>query len=317
MKMDDILLLAYVDGELAPEEQLDVEKAINASADIAERVALLEASQLPYRQAYARQKLPPVPDSLKQKVAALTQAYSLPPNVTMRGTSAVGTGAGVNDPVSADAQSILSRSAPPRSRMRVALPWLAVAFVGGAFCCGIVLRLAPGAISGSSDRSGLQVADSGASPWVRAAASYQQLYSRDTVALDSPSPDVSARTVSNIRHEDGIELRVPDLSSMGLTFKRVQRLRFKDKPLVQIVYLPQEGPPVALCVMKDTKPDATISQQRVDRMDVVTWRQAELSYALIAEPGSANLNEIGKQIAGSSVGAMFSQRPSTGNETTG
>jgi hypothetical protein len=163
----------------------------------------------------------------------------------------------------------------------------------------------------------LQVADSGASPWVRAAASYQQLYSRDTVALDSPSPDVSARTVSNIRHEDGIELRVPDLSSMGLTFKRVQRLRFKDKPLVQIVYLPQEGPPVALCVMKDTKPDATISQQRVDRMDVVTWRQAELSYALIAEPGSANLNEIGKQIAGSSVGAMFSQRPSTGNETTG
>jgi len=241
----------------------------------------------------------------------------LPPNVTMRGTSAVGTGAGVNDPVSADAQSILSRSAPPRSRMRVALPWLAVAFVGGAFCCGIVLRLAPGAISGSSDRSGLQVADSGASPWVRAAASYQQLYSRDTVALDSPSPDVSARTVSNIRHEDGIELRVPDLSSMGLTFKRVQRLRFKDKPLVQIVYLPQEGPPVALCVMKDTKPDATISQQRVDRMDVVTWRQAELSYALIAEPGSANLNEIGKQIAGSSVGAMFSQRPSTGNETTG
>jgi hypothetical protein len=141
------------------------------------------------------------------EVAALTQAYSLPPNVTVRDTSAAGTaGAGVNDPVSADAQSTLPRSAPVRSRMRVAPPWLAVAFVGGAFCCGIVLRLAPGAISGSSDRSGLQVADSGALPWVRAAVGYQQLYSRDTVALDSPSPDVSARTVSNIHHEDGIGL---------------------------------------------------------------------------------------------------------------
>jgi anti-sigma factor RsiW len=317
MNIDDILLLAYVDGELAPGERLEVEKAINASADIAERVALLEASKLPYRRAYAQQTLPPVPDSLKQKIAALTQAYSLPPDVTTRGTSAVGTGAGVNDPVGADVQSAMLRFAPVRSRMRVALPWLAVAFVGGAFSCGIVLRLAPAAISGSSDGSVLQVADSGASPWVRAAAGYQQLYSRDTVAFDSPSPDVSARTVSDIRHKDGLELRVPDLSSVGLTFKRVQRLRFNDKPLVQIVYLPQEGPPVALCVMKDAKPDAAISHQRVDRMDVVTWRQAELSYALIAKPGVANLNEIGKQIAGSNVGAMFSQSHSAVNETTG
>jgi anti-sigma factor RsiW len=314
MKIDDILLLAYVDGELAPGERLEVEKAINASADIAERVALLEASKLPYRRAYAQQKLPPVPDSLKQKIAALTQAYSLPPDGATRVTSDAGTAPGVNDPVGADAQSPMLRSAPVRSRMRVALPWLAVAFVAGAFSCGIVLRLAPAAISGSSV---VQVADSGASPWVRAAASYQQLYSRDTVALDSPSPDVSARIVSNIRHEDGLEVRVPDLHSLGLKFMRVQRLRFNGKPLVQIVYLPQEGPPVALCVMKEAKPDAAISQHRVDRMDVVTWRQDELGYALIAEPGVVKLNEIGKQIAGSNVGSMFSQRTSTANETTG
>jgi anti-sigma factor RsiW len=317
MNIDDIQLLAYVDGELAPGERLEIEKAIDLSADIAERVALLEASKLPYRQAYAHQKLPPVPDSLKQKIAALTEAYSLPPDLTERSSSSAGVRAGVNDPVGADAQSSLPRSVPVRSRMRVAVPWLAVAFIAGAFCCGIVLRLAPGAISGSLDHSALQVADSDASPWVRAAAGYQQLYTRDTVALDSPSPDVSARTVSDIRHIDGLELRVPDLRPMGLTFKRVQRLRFNHKPLVQIVYLPQEGPPVALCVMKDTKPDAAVSQQRVDKMDVVTWRQDELSYALIAQPGAANLNEIGKQIAGSSVGAMFSQRTSTANETTG
>jgi anti-sigma factor RsiW len=318
MTMDDILLLAYVDDELAPEERLKVEKAIGTSADIAEQVALLEASKLPYRQAYARQKLPPVPDSLKQKVAALTQAYSLPPeDLVSRGTNSAGMGAGANDPVAAETQFGARRSTPVQSRMRVALPWLAVAFVGGAFCLGIVLRLAPGALSGLSGGSVQQIANSSASPWVRAAAGYQQLYSRDTVALDSQSPDVSARTVSDIRQKDGLELRVPDLRSVGLTFTRVQRLRFNDKPLVQIVYLPQEGPPVALCVMKDAKPDAAVSQQRVDKMDVVTWRQGELSYALIAKPGVANLNDIGKQIAGSSVGAMFSQLTSTLNETLG
>jgi anti-sigma factor RsiW len=317
MKMDDILLLAYVDGELAPQERLEVENAIHASADLAKRVELLQASQLPYAQAHARQKLPPVPDSLKQKVAALTQACSLPPNLAMSGTRAAGTAEGANDPVGTAAQSGLPRSRPIRSRMRTALPWLAVGFVVGAFCCGIVLRLAPAALSGSPEHAGLQLADNGASPWVRAAVGYQQLYSRDTVALDAPSPDVSARTVSNILHEDGLQLRVPDLSALGLTFNRVQRLRFNGKPLIQIVYLPQEGPPVALCVMKDAKPDAAISQQRVDKMDVVSWRQAELSYALIASPGVADLNEIGKQIAGSNVAAMFSQSRHTVNATTG
>jgi anti-sigma factor RsiW len=316
MTMDDILLLAYVDGELAPEERLEVEKAIQTSATLAERVALLEASKLPYRHAFAQQKLPPVPESLKQKIAELTEAYASPSNLGARLSSSAGTSAGVNDPVGSDSQAS-SRSTPIVSRMRVAMPWLAVAFVAGAFCCGAVLRLAPGVMSGSAQPASSQVASNGVSPWVRAAASYQQLYSRDTVALETPSPEASARTVSDIRHVDGLEIRVPDLRALGLTFKRVQRLRFNDKPLVQIVYLPQEGPPVALCVMKDAKPDAAVSQQRVDRMDVVTWRQDELSYALIAQPGAANLQDIGKQIAGSSVGAMFSQQMSTGDETVG
>jgi hypothetical protein len=147
--------------------------------------------------------------------------------------------------------------------------------------------------------------------------SYQQLYTRDTVALDAPAPDVSARTVSNIRHDDGLDLRVPDLSSMGLTFKRVQRLRFHDKPLVQIVYLPQKGAPVALCVTKDAKADAALAQLHLDGMDVVTWRQAKLSYALIAAPGVADLNSIGKQIAASTVGAIFSQQSFMESETAG
>jgi anti-sigma factor RsiW len=317
MTMDDILLLEYVDGNLEPDERLEVEKAIQTSADVARRVALLEASKLPYREAFAQQKLPPLPDSLKQNIAELTQAYLSPSAQAGNGTSAADTRAGANDPVSADAQSLLLRSAPVRSRLRVTAPWLAVAFVAGAFCCGVVLRLAPGALTGSSGQSGVQVADSGASPWVRAAASYQQLYTRDTVALNSPPPEVSAHIVSDIRHIDGLELRVPDLRSAGLTFNRVQRLRFNDKPLVQIVYLPQEGPPVALCVMKDAKPDAAVAQQQVDKMDVVTWRQGELSYALIADPGAANLKEIGKQIAGSSTGALFSQLMTTTNAMAG
>jgi anti-sigma factor RsiW len=120
---------------------------------------------------------------------------------------------------------------------------------------------------------------------------------------------VSAKTVADIHQIDGLPVRVPDLSAQGLEFKRIQRLRFHDKPLVQIVYLPKTGGPVALCVVKDAKPDQSIAQQKIDDMDVVTWRQSELSYALIGTAGQVDLDKLGKLIAKRDVDAMFSQAP--------
>ncbi|WP_241019472.1 hypothetical protein [Burkholderia sp. Ac-20345] len=67
--MDDILLMAYVDGELASHEREEVDRAIGTSADIARRVALFEASVLPYRYAFQRQEWPPLPQRLVGKVA--------------------------------------------------------------------------------------------------------------------------------------------------------------------------------------------------------------------------------------------------------
>jgi len=69
MKMDDILLTAYVDGELTSHEREEVDRAIGTSADIARRVALFEASVLPYRYAFQRQEWPPLPQRLVGKVA--------------------------------------------------------------------------------------------------------------------------------------------------------------------------------------------------------------------------------------------------------
>ncbi|MET3227875.1 UNVERIFIED_ORG: anti-sigma factor RsiW [Burkholderia sp. 1263] len=75
--MDDIVLMAYVDGELTSLEREEVEKAMSTSADIAERVALLEASVLPYQRAFRHQALPPVPDSLARKIDELAQAHTV------------------------------------------------------------------------------------------------------------------------------------------------------------------------------------------------------------------------------------------------
>lgn len=299
MKMDDLHLMAYVDGELSPHDRHEVEREMSRSVEVSDRVALLKASQLPYQEAFAHQKLPPVPESLTRKIEELARAASA-------ATAAVAS-AGANDDVLRHGANS-PPSAPVRSRLRNAAAWAAVAFVVGVFCGGAVLRLMPEASPGLNASSGpLASATDPASPWVRAAAGYQELYSRDTVAELRPDMASSAQTVDEIHKLDGLPVQVPDLSAAGLTFKRVQRLTFNGKPLVQIVYLPKTGAPVALCVMKEPKPNQTVSQQRVNKMNVVTWRQDELSYALIGEPNNVDLTALGTQISNSRVEPMFSQ----------
>jgi anti-sigma factor RsiW len=314
MKLDDILLMAYVDGELSPQERQQVAQQIAASPDAEERVAHLAASRLPFREAFGSQKLPPVPDSLTKKIEELARAHKAAAANSAAIASTVNVAAPVtpvapvnpvsersanDDQIEHNAQ--LPPSAPVRSRLRFAPAWLAVAFVAGAFCFGAVLRLAPGAIPGDV----LTTASAGPSPWIRAVVDYQKLYARETVALGMVDAAVSSQTVAQIRDDDKLSLRVPDLSAAGLQFKRVTRLRFNGKPLVQIEYLPPEGPPVALCVMKDVKPDEAVAQSKVSDMDVVTWRQDELHYALVGGNKAVDLMSLGKQISGRGIDQLF------------
>jgi hypothetical protein len=195
--------------------------------------------------------------------------------------------------------------------MRSVPTWLAAACVAGAFCGGLFLRLGPLLKTGAPGSSSAVMASAGnLSPWVAAAVGYQQLYTRDTLAYVEDNPQVSSKTVEDIRRDDGLALRIPDLRSAGLTFKTVQRLRFNNKPLVQIVYQPEKGPPIALCVMKDVKPDQAVAAQVVDTMHVVTWRQAELSYALVGKTEGVDLDALGKRISNREVDQLFSNATS-------
>jgi anti-sigma factor RsiW len=284
MMADDAELLAYVDGGLSPEDRSAVEARLRESAEAREKVALLRASRLDFEDAFAQQNLPPVPDSLKLKVDEMVRAHRARES---------------ND--SALPPGEKAPSAPVRSRLRGVPVWLAAACVAGAFACGLFVRLGPLASGGAQ-----VVANAEVSPWVAAAVGYQQLYTRDTVAYMQQDPAAAAQIVRDIRSEDRLALRVPDLTSAGLTFKSVQRLQFNNKPLVQIVYLPQNGPPIALCVMKDANPDRPVATKTVDAMDVATWRQAELTYALIGKSGDVDLAALGKRISNLEMAPLFS-----------
>ena len=293
MTMDDILLMAYVDGKLTPREREDVEKTISVSPEIAQRVALFKASALRYRHAFAHQKLPPVPERLTLEIEQLCRAYSGAPEPARSADSAR---RGATEP---GWSSRLLSHLPFRFALNLSLPGLAMTFAAGALSCALVLRYATD--WARSDRgagaSALHSAAARVSPWVAAAVNYQQLYTRDTVAFDAPTTEVASHVIAQIHSDDGLPIHVPDLRPAGLTFTRIQRLRFHNRPLVQIVYLPKTGLPVALCVMKDEKPDATMTHAHVESMNVLMWRRANLSYALIASLDDDQLLAIGNQIA--------------------
>ncbi|QGZ59525.1 anti-sigma factor family protein [Paraburkholderia acidiphila] len=306
MTMDDILLMAYVDGELTPREREDVEKTISVSPEIAERLARFAASALRYQHAFAHQKLPPVPERLTLEIEQMSRAYSGPPESadTARG-SATGPGWFAR----------LRSHLPLRFALNLSLPGLAMTFAAGALSCALVLRYATQGLRGDrgAGASALHTAAASVSPWVAAAVNYQQLYTRDTVAFDALTPEVASQIVAQIHRDDGVPIRVPDLRPAGLTFTRIQRLRFHNRPLVQIVYLPKTGLPVALCVMKDEKPDAGMTHEHVENMNVLMWRRAKLSYALIASLDDDQLLAIGKQIAKGQTDETVGQAAPKGN----
>lgn len=298
MNIDDAILLAYVDGDLPSDECAKVERLIHDSAEVASRVSMLRASQLPYKDAFDQQSLPPVPESLTRSVEELIRQHAAKASAQHAAESTVPAAATAGDePEALLGTNVHRLKSKSRAKALPGLSWpkLAVAFVAGAFCCGLALRLVP-QLAGGSGTFSTASNDFGMTPWIKAAAGYQQLYTRDTVALLQPDTKTTAAILGDIRHVDDIAMEIPDLRSQGLTFKRVQRLRFHDKPLVQIVYLPENGKPVALCVLKEAKADAAPSAGNVQGMDVVAWRRGQLGYALIGEHGSVDLDALGKEL---------------------
>jgi anti-sigma factor RsiW len=269
MAIDDTDLLAYVDGQLAPERRAEVEAAVASCPDLARQLSAMRASALPYAAAFGAQALPPVPQELSQRISDLLRADS---QRQQRGPSA--------------------------------WPKLAVAFAAGVLGCAIALNVLSPGMTAFSPTAQVE-------PWIQAVADYQVLYSRATVTHVNEDPQLSASVISDLRNADGMKVVVPDLHTAGLSFKRVQRLSFHEQPVVQMVYLPEQGEPVALCVTRDARPDEKPHAQQVGELSAVAWRQANLGYVLLGKGSSQALMDLGRQIATGHTNSLYGRSASS------
>jgi anti-sigma factor RsiW len=195
------------------------------------------------------------------------------------------------------ADLIETDSRRPQAR-RSSWPRLVAAFAAGVVCCAASWTLL------STGRP-LALTAQGVSPWIQAVADYQQLYSRETLAHVTEDHQLSERVISALRVADGMNVRVPDLRSAGLTFKRVQRLSFRQQPVVQMVYLPEHGDPIALCVTRDARADQDPHAQQIDELSTVTWRRGNLGYVLLGKAPVQSMLELAQRLTNSETGSLY------------
>lgn len=262
MVVDEVMLRAFVDGELEPGLRQQVESAIANSPSLQMQVQALRASCLPYRAAFDAQALPPPPAALVDHVAALVAVASA-----------------ASAPAADRTAAARGAAAVPRRAWLVA--GLAASFAAGAVLPRALGLLMPGGPS-TVERE----------PWVEAIAQYHALYVRDTVDKSAEPPDPLPSLLGGFDPPVRQRLRVPDLAGQGLAFRRAQRLGYGGAPLVQLVYLPQAGRPLAVCFLAAPGPSALPRYAVVEAQNVATWRDGGLAFVVVGDLTPQALREV-------------------------
>jgi anti-sigma factor RsiW len=251
--VDETVLLAYVDGELDPAARQQVDTALAHSAALREQLQALRASCLPYQAAFDAQGLPPTSARLEQRVQTMlsVMAAATPPGAT----------------------AVAPPGAAPRRRIVLTASAMAASFAAGL--------LVPRRLTSDTFRTAALRDE----PWVGPIASYHAMYVRETVGQQADSPARLGSLLAGFDSRRSSALFVPDLSPAGLKFMRVQRLGYEGRPVIQMVYLPVQGRPVALCALAVEQSDAPPGAARLHGQSVASWKAGGLAQVLVSEPG--------------------------------
>jgi anti-sigma factor RsiW len=272
MPLDEVTLLAYVDGELPAHSRSDVEAAIAANAELAHTVRTMQVSRLPYQSAYEQQPLPAVPAALRAQVGELASVALASRELAGRGLAAREMAVAGGGPADRGSKGPWPRASWWFAAMLVmlAIGWFA-GYLGGQRTPAVTVE-----------------------PWVRMVSSYHSMYSRDTVLDGGVAVAQAAALKARLAYQLGLNLKIPDLQSEGLSFVRAQQLQFNGKMVIQLVYLPERGLPIALCLIPSSQ--QAERSLTIDGQQAVTWHTGDWGYLLIGQKPLPELERLRSKI---------------------
>lgn len=135
--------------------------------------------------------------------------------------------------------------------------------------------------------------------WASFVASYQVLYTSETLNTADPTADDRASQLQRVSSAVDLDLSdLPDVS--GLKFKRAQVLGFRGKPLIQIAYQSPDGTPVALCIiLSDPSAPLDMTEGEAEGLQTVRWDRANHQFLLIGDVEAQHLLQAAEVFAAS------------------
>jgi len=131
--------------------------------------------------------------------------------------------------------------------------------------------------------------------WQERAAQAHALVSRESLEVSIESQKNPYLLSFQLTKEIGQNVRGPDLRPDGYRFIRAQVLRLDEKPIAQMLYLPESGKPLALYATPGGE-DAAPSYLQEGPVGAVKWAEGGVAYLLAAEAEEAALLRIVEKI---------------------
>ena len=165
-----------------------------------------------------------------------------------------------------------------------------------AFAALALLTLLLGLALGRWSATGMGKSGGGdVEPWIVAASNYHAMYARETVLDGGEASAPVAALKARLQTQHNISLQIPDLQPEGLRFMRARQLQFDGKLVIELVYLPQTCPPVALCLTP------TIAQRERattrNQQQVLAWQNGAWAYALIGHLPAPVVQRLRERLA--------------------
>ena len=265
-ELSDELLVAYVDGQLAREQTRAVEKVLAQDDVIARRVAALQEAHGRLEAAFEA--------ILASEVSEVSDLNPEP----MRAVAEL-------------------RTSEPRRARPAKAAWVTVGIVA-VLMAAVAVYDWPLVVPDLGDWRNLLPpgqAEAPAPSWQSDAARAQGLLSRASLEVGLEGQANRDLIAFQLAEAIGPEVRLPNLEPQGFRFVRAQLLRVGDLPLVQLLYLPAKGAPLALFAIEAHRDSQPVFKQE-GAVGSVFWCEDGIAYLLAGREDEAVLYRIAEKI---------------------